>query len=59
MVNHGPHKRQKIRPVEQTPRYGTTNIPDPSLGGNGYSEDTRRNTILLILCHAINIIRRL
>jgi len=45
--------------VEQTPRYGPTNIPDPSLGGNGYSEDTRRNTILLILCHAINIIRRL
>ena len=42
MVNHGPHKRQKIRPAEQTPRYGPTNIPDPSLGGNGYSEDTRR-----------------
>mmetsp|Transcript_24047 Transcript_24047/g.24331 ORF Transcript_24047/g.24331 Transcript_24047/m.24331 type:complete len:90 (+) Transcript_24047:241-510(+) len=42
MVNHCPHKKSKIHPAEQTPQYGPTNIPNPSLGGNGYSEDTRR-----------------
>ena len=42
MVDHGPHKRQKVRPSEQTPWFGPTNISNLSLEGNGYSEDTRR-----------------
>jgi len=42
MVNHRPQKRQKIRPALQTPMHGPNNIPDPSLGGVGYDETTRR-----------------
>ena len=42
MVNHRPHKKQKIRPPLQQPRYGPNDVPDPSLGGNGYPESTRR-----------------
>ena len=47
MVNHGPHKKQKIRSAEQTPWYDPTKISNPSLGGNGYSENTRRITVHL------------
>ena len=42
MVNHNPHKRQKIRPALQTPMHGPNDIPDPSQGGFGYSESTRQ-----------------
>jgi len=42
MVNHRPQKRQKIRPALQTPMHGPNDIPDPSLGGLGFDESTRR-----------------
>ena len=42
MVNHRPHKKQKIRPPLQQPRYGPIDLPNPSIGGNGYPESTRR-----------------
>jgi len=41
MVNGNPDKKLTVRDRLQTPRYGPTNIPVPSMGGQGYSEDTR------------------
>ena len=45
MVNHDPDKEPNIRPALETPRYDPANVPDPFLGGDGYSEDVRRMVV--------------
>ena len=45
MVNGNPQKNSKVRPALKKPRYGPDNIPVPSLGGNGYSEEMRRHRV--------------
>ena len=47
MVNGNPLKSNKVQPPCQTPRYAANDdIPIPRNGGNGYSEDMRRHTVV-------------
>eukprot|EP00537_Pseudo-nitzschia_pungens_P001419 CAMPEP_0172356590 /NCGR_PEP_ID=MMETSP1060-20121228/971_1 /TAXON_ID=37318 /ORGANISM="Pseudo-nitzschia pungens, Strain cf. cingulata" /LENGTH=81 /DNA_ID=CAMNT_0013076783 /DNA_START=197 /DNA_END=442 /DNA_ORIENTATION=- len=47
MVNGNPLKSNMVQPLRQTPRYATDDdIPIPRNGGNGYSEDMRRHTVV-------------
>eukprot|EP00536_Pseudo-nitzschia_multiseries_P016277 jgi/Psemu1/45568/gm1.45568_g len=46
MVNGNPLKSNDVWDPLQTPRFGPDNIPVPRNGGNGYSEDTRKHTLV-------------
>eukprot|EP00536_Pseudo-nitzschia_multiseries_P016578 jgi/Psemu1/46739/gm1.46739_g len=47
MVNGNPLKSNDVRDPLQTPWFGPDNIPIPRNGGNGYSEDMRKHTLLV------------
>ena len=47
MVNGNPQKNNAVRPSLESPRYGPDNIPVPSLGGDGYSEEMRVHALIV------------
>eukprot|EP00536_Pseudo-nitzschia_multiseries_P008717 jgi/Psemu1/21206/gm1.21206_g len=47
VVNGNPLKSNDVRDPLQTPRFGPDNVPVPRNGGNGYSEDMRKEHTLV------------